>query len=218
MSSVFKCDVPENCKPWHAPELNIKEEVAFDYKLTDPENVTHRDQQTKIRQQAYEKSYARGYMEGLQKGQQEITSQIQNIHSIMSALTMPLPELDNLVVDEMVQVCIVVVKQMVRRELKISPDEVIAVIQEALNALPDSVADVTLELNPADAALVRSSIMNPDSQAGWKIVEDPVMTCGGCRVLTKTSRIDATVENRLNAVVAEVFGNDRKNSNNEVNE
>ena len=32
---------------------------------------------------------------------------------------------------------------------------------------------------------------------------------GGCRVSTDTSRIDATVENRVNAVIAEVLGGER---------
>lgn len=209
MSKILQCDVEENCKPWRAPDFNIAEEIAFDYKLTDPENIIHRDQQAKIRQQAYEKSYAKGYMEGLAQGQQEINKQVQQLRSLMTSLTMPLPDLDNQVVGEMVQLCIAVVKQMVRRELKMSPDEVIGVIKEALSILPDAAAEVTLELHPEDADLVRKSLLNPDAQSSWKINEDPLLTRGGCRVVTKTSRIDATVEGRLNAVIAKVMGDER---------
>ena len=210
MSSVLEDGCSAGCKPWRAPDLNISEEIAFDYKLTDSGQITHRDQQAKIRQQAYEKSYAKGYMEGLAKGQRESHSQIQQLNSIMAALTIPLPELDGQVVNEMMLLCVAIVKQMVRRELKMAPDEVIAVVKEALSMLPDTAAEVTLELHPEDAELVKRSLFNPDAQAGWRIVEDPVLTRGGCRVLSKTSRIDATVENRLNAVIAEIMGDERR--------
>jgi len=212
MSKVLNRDASESCKPWRAPDLNITEELAFDYKLTDPASITHRDQQTKIRQQAYEKSYAKGYMEGLAQGQQEMTNQIHHVHSVMAALTMPLPNLDDQVVNEMMQLCTAVVKQLVRRELKISPDEVIAVIKQALNVLSDTAKNITLELHPDDAELLRGSIMNPDAQSGWKLIEDPLLTRGGCRVQTSTSRIDATVESRLNTAIAQVMGDERDGS------
>ena len=210
MSRILNCKTSADCKPWRAPDLNTTEERAFDYKLSDSEHVTHNEQQSKIRQQAYEKSYAKGYMEGLAQGQKEIAKQVNDFQSLITAITMPLPDLDNQVVDEMVQLCIAIVKQMVRRELKMAPDEVIAVIKEALSILPATAAEVTLELHPADAELVRNSLINPDSQSNWKIIEDPLLTRGGCRVLTATSRIDATVESRINTVIAEILGDERK--------
>jgi flagellar assembly protein FliH len=209
MSKVINSKSREDCKPWLAPNLNLSEESVFDYKLTEPEKLTHRSQQQKIRQQAYEKSYAKGYMEGLAQGQKEIGVQLEFLHSIMATLAMPLPGFDDQLVDEMVQLSMSVVKQMVRRELKTSPGEVVAVIKEAISILPTTSAEVTLELNSEDAELVRNALMNPDTESNWKISVDPVLTRGGCRVLTKSSRIDATVETRLNAVIASVLGCER---------
>jgi flagellar assembly protein FliH len=209
MSKVLISKNREDCKPWRAPNLNVSEESVFDYKLTEPEKLTHRSQQQKIRQQAYEKSYAKGYMEGMAQGQKEIGVQLEFLQSIMANLAMPLPGFDDQLVDEMVQLSMSVVKQMVRRELKTSPGEVVAVIKEAISILPTTSAEVTLELHPEDAELVRSALMSPDTESNWKISVDPVLTRGGCRVLTKSSRIDATVESRLNAVIASVLGCER---------
>jgi flagellar assembly protein FliH len=209
MSKVISSKTREDCKPWCAPNLNVSEESVFDYKLTEPEKITHRNQQQKIRQQAYEKSYAKGYMEGLEQGQREIGVQLEYLQSIMATLAMPLPGFDDQLVDEMVQLSMSVVKQMVRRELKSSPGEVVAVIKEAISILPATSTDVILELNPEDAELVRNALMKPDIESNWKINVDPVLTRGGCRVLTKSSRIDATVEARLNAVIASVLGDER---------
>ena len=99
---------------------------------------------------------------------------------------------------------------MIRRELKISPGEVVAVVKEALSLLPVTAGDVRLELHPDDAALVRNALLSADGDPPWQIVEDPLLSRGGCRVLTNTSRIDATVENRINAAIAAVMGGERE--------
>ncbi len=210
MSRILNCEVPENCKPWRAPSLGENNDNNYDYKLLNPNNITHREQQEKIRQQSYEKSYAKGYMEGLAQGQQEIQQQVKSLSALMASLAMPLPDLDNQVVDELVQLSMAVVRQMVRRELKISPGEIVAVVREALNLLPVAAAEITLELHPEDAKIIRENLVHPDASSSWNIVEDSLLTRGGCRVQTNTSRIDATVEKRMNAVIAEVMGGERK--------
>jgi flagellar assembly protein FliH len=198
MSKVTNRNVFEQCKPWRAPDLTIAG------------SIINSEQQKKLVQQSYEESSAKGYMEGVAQGQKEVTEQLGSLQSLMSTLAMPLPDLDNKVVDELVQLCMAVVKQMVRRELKISPGEVVAVVREALSLLPATAAEVILELHPDDARLIRNALTQTEGEASWKILEDPLLTRGGCRVLSSTSRIDATVESRMNAVIAEVMGGERK--------
>lgn len=210
MSRIINCEAPENCKPWQSPNLGANSANNYDYKLVNPDSITNREQQDKIRQQSYEKSYAKGYMEGLAQGQREIQEQVKNLSSLMASLAMPLPELDDQVVDELVQLSMAVVRQMVRRELKISPGEIVAIVREAINLLPVAAAEITLELHPDDAKIIRENLVHPDAAASWQIVEDALLTRGGCRVLTNTSRIDATVEKRMNTVIAEVMGGERK--------
>lgn len=209
MSKVISCDAPDNCKPWRAPNLDLSNN-DYDYKLVNPESSVHHEQQEQIRQQSYEKSFAKGYMEGLAQGQKEIQEQVSRLSSLMATLTMPLPDLDNQVVDELVQLSMAVVRQMVRRELKISPGEIVAVVREALSLLPVAAAEITLELHPEDAKIIRENLVHPDATPSWTIIEDSLLTRGGCRVLTNTSRIDATVEKRMNTVIAEVMGGERK--------
>lgn len=212
MCKIINAETSEECKPWKAPNLDTSSinDNDYDFKLTDPENIKHREQQGKISQQSFEKSYAKGYMEGLAQGQKELREQFENLQSLMASLVVPLPNLDDQVVDELVQLCMAVVKQMVRRELKMSPDEVVAVVREALSLLPVTAAEVTLELHPDDAKLIKKSLTQTEAESGWKIIEDPLLTRGGCRVLTSTSRIDATVEKRINSVIAKVMGGERE--------
>ena len=209
MSRVISYETNDNCKPWRAPNLDHSNN-DYDYKLINPESAAHHEQQEQIRQQSYEKSFAKGYMEGLAQGQKEIQQQVGRLNSLMATLAMPLPDLDNQVVDELVQLSMAVVRQMVRRELKISPGEIVAVVREALSLLPVAAAEITLELHPEDAKIIRDNLVHPDATPSWTIVEDSLLSRGGCRVLTNTSRIDATVEKRMNTVIAEVMGGERK--------
>ena len=210
MSKIINCEISEDCKPWHAPDLDVTNDSCYDYKKSASVNAVRHEQQRKEHQQSYESSYAKGYMEGLDKGQREIREQVGNLHSILAALAVPLSDIDTHVVDELVQLSMAVVKQMVRRELKISPGEVVAVVREALSLLPSAAEDIRLELHPDDAKIIRDTLAHAESNPGWRIVEDGLITRGGCRVLTSKSRIDATVEKRMNAVIAEVMGGERK--------
>jgi flagellar assembly protein FliH len=211
MSRIVNCEAIKDCKPWRAPNLVLTTESSYDFGENNNTSLNGltREQQTQISQQAYEKSYAKGYMEGLAKGQKEMREQLEHIPTILAALAMPLPEVDNQVVDELAQLSMAVVKQMVRRELKISPGEIVAVVREALSMLPATPAEITLELHPDDATLIRDTLVSTSTELNWKIVEDPLLTRGGCRVLTSTSRIDASVEKRMNAIIADVMGGER---------
>jgi flagellar assembly protein FliH len=69
--------------------------------------------------------------------------------------------------------------------------------------------DVRVHLHPQDAAVVRDRLATPASERAWSIVEDPVMTRGGCRVTTDTASIDARLETRIHAVAVAVLGEER---------
>jgi len=202
MSKILPGDLSRACQPWQAP--HFKQSTAA------TNTLRTRKQQDQIEQEAYDQGFSRGYNEGLEQGQKEINEQLSHLQSVMATLAMPLLDLDKQVVDELVELSMLVVRQMVRRELKISPGEVVAVVKEALHLLPVTTGNVQLVLHPEDAVLVRNALLGPDTESPWQIIEDPVLSRGGCRVLTNTSRIDATLENRLNAVIAAVMGGERQ--------
>jgi flagellar assembly protein FliH len=48
-----------------------------------------------------------------------------------------------------------------------------------------------------------------EAELAWKIVEDPVCARGGCKVLTGSSQVDATLESRLAALINSLLGGER---------
>lgn len=197
----------DSCEAWQAPHFSHGETGHLEYNSEPP--LLTREQQQAVRQQAYDEAFAQGYQEGVAQGSQKMAGSLSQLTAILDVLQAPLEELDTAVVEELVTLCMAVVRQMVRRELKISPGEIVAVVRESLGLLPIASGDITLELHPEDAQIVRDALVKNGADPGWQIVEDPLLSRGGCRVLTKTSRIDATVENRLNAAIAAVMGGER---------
>ena len=135
---------------------------------------------------------------------------LARLDAILAFMSTPLEELDQRVVNELGELAMLVAGQIIRRELKSSSGEIVATVKDALNLLPVASGKVQLELHPEDAATVRDALSGGDADRSWDIVEDPLLARGGCRVSTSSSRIDATVESRLNAAIAAVMGGERK--------
>lgn len=164
-----------------------------------------------LHQTAFEAGFAAGHREGLQHGAEEVQVQAQHLRSLLAALARPLEQLDARVEEELVALVTVLVRQLVRREIRTEPGVIVAAIREALAVLPQSARDIAVKVNPEDAALLRDLYAEPDGAdgPGWRIVESPAVTRGGCVVVTSTSEVDATVEQRLAVALRHVFGGDR---------
>jgi flagellar assembly protein FliH len=168
-----------------------------------------------VERAAWDEAYAKGLEAGRAAGEQEIRKrfeQVNNIESILNALAKPLQQLDKDVETQLVALAFAIAKHVVRRELRIDPSQVIAVVRETVNLLPLAQRNVRVHLHPEDARLLRERLAEPQSERAWSIVEDPVTARGGCRVSTDNSQIDARLETRLAAIFAHLMGDERDNS------
>jgi len=170
-----------------------------------------------VHRQAYEEGLARGleegrsrgYQEGVEQAKAELETRASRLEGLLQSLARPLEALDGQLEEHLVVLAMSVAKHLVRRELKSDPGQVIAVVREAVSVLPVASETLRLHLHPEDAALVREMLSLNGADGPWQILEDPVLTRGGCRVATEISQVDATVENRVARVVAKVMGEER---------
>lgn len=158
--------------------------------------------------------FEKGYAEGLEKGRQDeadsLREKVAEFNRLLEALAEPFAMLDEKIERELVDLSIGIARQLVRREIKVDPGQIVAVVREAVGALPLASQKITLTMHPEDAELVRSALALEDMSPAWKILEDPLLTRGGCLVESGASHVDATVEHRLAAIVAKVLGGERR--------
>lgn len=163
-----------------------------------------------VRQQAYQEGFAQGSHDGMAAARDQIEALQEQLRYTLSLFEQPLQQYDEILEQELVQLAVSVAKQIVRRELKTDPGQVIAVVREAVSALAASAQNTKVHLHPEDAEIVRKVLLSGDDEQAWSLVEDPVLQRGGCRVTTDTSDVDATLEGRVAAIAAKLLGGERE--------
>lgn len=194
---VLHSEAAAGCEPWRLPEVGGRQ------------GPTARQLEA-LQKAAWEEGYAAGRREGLERGAAEVRARVASLEWVLDALAAPLQAVDEAVEQELVALAVAVARQIIRRELRTDPGEVVAAVREALAALPSAARDVRIVLHPEDAAIVREALSLPEGERRWRLEEDPSLTRGGCRVLSETSLVDATLERRLGAVIARVLGGERE--------
>jgi flagellar assembly protein FliH len=175
-----------------------------------------RKENSRIEREAHDEAFAQGKAAGMAAGLAEyesrnadLASRLQRLDAILNVLSKPLSELDAQVERQLITLALTVARHLVRRELRIDPAQVIAIIRETVALLPAAARNVRVHLHPEDAALVRELLAEPQAERAWTLVEDPVTSRGGCRVTTDTANVDARLETRLGQIIAEVLGSER---------
>jgi flagellar assembly protein FliH len=161
-------------------------------------------------EQGRQEGQSLGRREGLEEGRHELRNKLGQLDGLVEALDVPFAELDEQVEREIVALVIGMVRQLVRREVKTDPGQIVGVVREALGVLPVAARNVRVLLHPEDAVLVREAYALGDAGLKWRLVEDPVIQRGGCKVVTDTSRVDATLESRIGALIAPLLAGQRE--------
>jgi flagellar assembly protein FliH len=172
-----------------------------------------------VEQRAHKEAYAKGHAAGLaaaraesQQALNQLKTQAATIESMLTAIAQPFSDLDSQIEEQLVQLAVTIARQLVRRELRMDPAQVIAIIRETVALLPAPTRDVRVHLHPDDATVVREKLATPSADRAWTIVEDPVMTRGGCRVTTDTACIDQRLETRIQGILATILGEERSDA------
>lgn len=219
-TKVIPGEALAECQTWQVPEVQSEGSQQH-------QPITA-SQLEEIQIQAHREGFEQGLQEGRDAGREEFNQRVRYLEQIVQSLSEPFEALDKTVEQQLAQLAMLVARQLVRRELKTDPEQVIGVVREALSALPVTARNVQLALHPDDAEMIRESLSLREGETdiqlappgersadagGIHIIDDPVQGRGGCRVITEVSQIDATVESRLNMVIARVLGGQRSSDN-----
>lgn len=185
---------------WEVPEIDGPAEAA---QLT-------AGRLQEIQKEAYNEAWHKGLADGLRAGEDEIRVRAARLDDLLRALAKPFDELDEMVEKQLVELAMTVARQLFRREIKLDPTHIVGVVRDAIQLLPVASRNVQVHVHPDDAALIRESLSRSEGELAWTIVEDPLITRGGCNVTTENSQVDATAEARLQNAVAAIVGDERE--------
>ena len=166
-------------------------------------------------QEGFDKGMAEGYEAGQQKGLMEMRQQLvaeqQRFQKLVQALLNPIAEQDNDLEKLLLDVICTLTESVVQRELIMDSSHIVTLVKAAVNALPVGSKNLRVCLNPDDLAAVETYA--EEQQLNWQFVGDEQLAPGGCRIETSESRVDFSVEKRLQTVLTQ-FVNKQLTDNN----
>lgn len=205
----------EQVRQWQPPVMGQGQMIdAGPARATLPTAAQLEDIQEQAKAEGFERGrkegQAYGHREGLEEGRGALREKLAQLDALLVGLNQPFDDLDDQVEQEIVTLVISMVRQLVRREVKTDPGYIVGVVREALGLLPVASRDIRVLLHPDDAHLVREAYAVGDTEQKWRLVDDPVIQRGGCKVVTNTSQIDATLDSRLNTLIAPLLAGERE--------
>lgn len=177
-----------NDKPVSPPDL--PEQIA----LPTAEQIAAIHETARL--QGYADGLREGHAAGLIQGRSKAAAERDLLLEIAAAFKDQVARADELIAKDLMDLALDLSKAMLKNALKIRPELVLPIVSEAIHYLPSLAPPALLFLNHDDATLVREQLGTALSEAGWRIIDEPSMQRGGCRIETGSNQIDATTESR----------------------
>lgn len=207
MTAVLQAEV---LRPWSAPQFDGHPASAR-------RNARAAAEAAEAEQHAWKQAEEAGRAAGLAAAKAEIDARLRALdaqtaalQNVLETLTRPLSRLDDELHGQIARLAMTIARSLVRRELRTDPTQVIGIVRDTVGLLPAGSRGVRVILHPDDAALLRERLAQPQSAEAWSVVEDPVLARGDCRVVSEYAQVDARLETRMAAAVAELLGDERQ--------
>ncbi|MEY3018605.1 MAG: hypothetical protein RL336_1740 [Pseudomonadota bacterium] len=179
------------------------------------EQQAHLNELKKAREQASLEGYTEGLELGRKKGEEQGLKEghakskeayellANNVADILQSLSQPLQEQQDAVHHALANVAIHIARAVVKRELSVSSEALVTVVEEALAALPSGANLVRIHLHPDDVACLEG-LQLPHWQ-DYQLVSDPQCEKGGCLVKTPQSMVDFSLATRFKQTLMQLF-------------
>ncbi|MER3427156.1 MAG: hypothetical protein C4334_03500 [Pyrinomonas sp.] len=151
-----------------------------------------------------------GFAEGRARAEAQIADEIAPLRARLAATIEELHALRRTMMErterELVRLAIEIARKIVRREVTVDPEVVLAIARVALSRLPDQ-ALVKLHLHPDDYHYLIGKREPLTRNGAIELVEDPAVERGGCYVRTEMGDLDARIERQFAEIARGFFEN-----------
>lgn len=158
------------------------------------------------RSDGFEAGHAEGLARGIEEGRQqalaELDAMAKPVDAMLRGLKKLKTEFKNAQRKEVVDLVGKIARQVIRAELALQPVQMLALVDEALAAMPPTRDEIEVLLNPEE--LKRIQELDPKRAKKWNLLGDPSLEPGECRVKAGDHEVDAGCQGRLAACMDQV--------------
>jgi flagellar assembly protein FliH len=146
--------------------------------------------------------YQTGLAEGMRRGAARAAGEVQRLQALVAGLQQLRAQNERELAGEVLALALELARQMTRRALKVRPELIVPVVQDALARAVQPALQASITAHPDDAALLREHLGEQLAAGGWTITEDAQVTRGGCTLQSAANQIDASTGTRWRQVLA----------------
>ncbi|NUF27920.1 flagellar assembly protein FliH [Gilliamella bombicola] len=147
--------------------------------------------------------YEQGYLLGQQEGRKQIEQQLNDekcktVHAITNLISnfqQSINDIDELIVPKLFDLALIAAQKTVGSIAKVKQKQLIHTIQTLVEQCSILSEPMSLHLNPTDLQWLEPMLNEENQQYRWQLIADPNIEIGGCKILTNTNEIDASVNN-----------------------
>lgn len=167
-----------------------------------------RDLET-LRKEAYAKGFNEGHSKGLLQAQTETNRRLQTLDLVLNALAKPYEDVNQQALDTLAMLAGKIARCLVKRELRTEPETIIALVRDTVSILNSSAEKLNVYLNPEDAQLIQGITRTTAEKSRWKLIDDPLIPRGDCRVTSRDATVDGSLMARINTIITQFQGDER---------
>ncbi|APV51424.1 hypothetical protein BWI17_18045 [Betaproteobacteria bacterium GR16-43] len=193
-SRLWDADVAGAAKPWKADAL-VKP-AARAAKASPANELEAR------RRLVAEAARAEGHAQGLREGQAQVRAEAAKLTKLLANARASWDRLEGAIAEPVVDLAVEIARQVLRADPKLRREALATVVRESIACLAEDSGTPRIVLHPSDVESLKAHVGEELARGEWIITEDLRMEPGGCRIVTGSGEVDATMSTRWRRVVA----------------
>ena len=194
-------------KPLTAADIDEIREAAREDGYNEGREQGYQDGLKAGKEEGHQDGLETGLAEGREQGKsqgyddtrKEIDTKLDRLEHLLGELLLPIKRHEDELETSLVNLTAVLARAVVYRELTIDSSQIRHVVRRAMEALPSTAENIRIHINPEDCEMVREVTARLEASAS--VIEDASILPGGCKVETRHSLVDFTVEKRFQRAV-----------------
>ena len=150
-----------------------------------------------VETEAQEAGFTAGHAAGLAEGRMLAAGIATQLRGMLAAMATPLAVIDAELERVLVALTLEAARRIAQQELHLDPAKVAAVVRDAVASLGSGITGIAVYVHPDDYAAL-ADVLGVEMQAAnaWRLVADPEVLPGGCRVQSEQASVVASLDAR----------------------
>ena len=173
--------------------------------VTHEDAAQHQAALAALEREAFATGYAQGERAGLEAGNTRAEAMLRRLAATLDELSTLRQTMIQQSERQLVELSLAIARRILRREVTLDGDLIIAMAHVALERLGDA-SSATIRLNPEDYAHTVQRHGEEWAGSRVRVIADPAVGRGGCQVESDFGHVDAGVEAQFDQVMRALVG------------